>query len=238
MDIMTLFYTIIDAGFSFEELIAGISAFVLGVFADPNVAAIRDTLYQTLDPVMTYVPFVFLACYIIMAIFGKKLFSVIRFLLFFGAGFLLGVHLLAPIILPVIEFIPPLVIGIVVGVVAAVLSKFLYYIVYAVAVGYPVYMLAFSVILSSFMTVEGGKHWVSLLIAVIVVVIAFLLRKYVEMLGTSLLAGWGLAETIRVWWDYTALEMFGGVEWIGVVAISCIVGVIGFIIQFKTRERY
>ncbi len=235
---MTLFYSIINAGFSFEELISIISTFVLGIFADPNVVAIRDMIYQTLVPVMTYVPFVFLAIYIIMAIFGKKLFSVIRFVLFFAAGFLLGVHLLSPIILQVMDFIPPLVIGIVVGVVASVLSKFLYYIVFAVAVGYTMYVLSFKTIPDNFMTPEGGKYWVALAIAVVVVIIAFLLRKFIEMLGTSLLAGWGIAETIRVWWDFTDLEIFGGVEWIGVVGLIVIVGILGFVIQFKTRERY
>ncbi len=238
MDIMSVFYTVIDAGLSFSELISVVSAFVLGVFADPNIVAIKDLIYTTLDPIMLYVPFVFLAIYIIMAIFGKKLFSLIRFIIFFGAGFLLGIHLLAPIILPVFEILPPWLIGVVVGVVAAVLSKFLYYIVFAVAVGYPMYVLSFRTILEGVMTVEGGKHWVALLIAAVVVVVAFLLRKYIEMLGTSLLAGWGLAETVRVWWDFTDLEMFGGIEWIGVVAVSALVGIIGFIIQFKTRERY
>jgi hypothetical protein len=173
-----------------------------------------------------------------MALFGKKMFSVIRFVLFLGAGFLLGVHLLAPIILPVIEMLPPWLIGVVVGIVAAVLSKFLYYVVFAVAIGYSMYVLSFRTILDGVMTVEGGKHWGALLIAAVVVVLALLLRKYIEMLGTSLLAGWGLAETIRVWWDFTELEFFGGVEWIGVVAVCALVGVIGFIIQFKSRERY
>ena len=78
----------------------------------------------------------------------------------------------------------------------------------------------------------------ALAIALVVVVILFLFRKFIEMLGTAALGGFIIAESIRMLWDYTTLDFLKGIEWVGALAITVVIALIGFIVQVKTRERY
>ncbi len=238
MDIATFFKTAGVAGYSVEQLYTIIYDFISGMFKDPGIAPIMDMIYTAVNPVILYLPAAFIVLYTFMMIFGKKCFSFIRFLIFLYAGFILGTHLLSPIILPVIPQLPAWVVGLVVGIVAAVLSKFLYYAVYALIFAYPLYVVTAQYILPYFITVEGGLLWISAAVAVVIAVLMFFVKKYVEMLGTSMLAGWGIAECVRIWWDFTAIEPFAARPWLPLLIVSGVVGIIGFIIQYKTRERY
>lgn len=239
MDFLQFVDAIVNARFGFPEIFAAIGTFFTWLASDPNISLIWDTLMQGISFILPYISLVLLLFYIIIAAFGKRLFSLLRFLAFFVAGFALGIYFLAPLINAVIQNLPPWVIGIVIGIVSAVLSKIFYFLALAVAAGYSVYILIFrGMIFPSFMTFATGNYWVALLFAVAVTVLIFLFRKYVEMIGTSLLGGLGIAFVIRGWWDYTTLSFLVGIEWVGIVSVMLIFAIIGFIIQFKTRVRY
>ncbi len=238
MDFMPFFETVVNAGFGFEEIIAGIIAFYAAFMADVNVLAIWDVMWVYIEVVMSYVPFILIGLCLVVLFLGKRLFSLLRFLSFFVVGFALGVYFLSPIILPFIPDLPTWVIGIVVGLLAAVLSKLLYFVLLIVVAGYSMYIVIFrGMILPEIMTFATGNMWVSLAFAVGVIVILLLLRKFVEMLGTSLLGAWGIVEGVRMLWDF-AYVLFPGFEWLAVLVATAVIGIIGFIVQFKTRVRY
>ena len=238
MDFLTLVNAVINAEFSIPDIISAITILFTYMFSDPTIVWVNELIRGAIEVVVPYLPFVYIGLGALLALLGKRIFPLPRFLAFLWLGFMLGTYYLSPLVLSVLPEMPAWIIGVVVGVIAAVLSKFLYFIAYAVAVGYPIYVLCFSVFLVEAMTPVGGRYWVALAIALAIVVVAFLLRKFIEMLGTSRLGGFIIALSIKMLWDYTTLDFLVGIEWVGVLAITALVGLIGFIVQVKTRERY
>lgn len=240
MDFSAIFMPIANAAYDFNFIFDFLYEFIfIGLATDTNILGLWELLLGAIEPYIVYVPFVLVALCLLPALLGKRIFSFLRFLAFFGAGFILSVHLLSPLIEPFIPGLPAWVIGVITGVVAAVLSKFLYYILYALVSGYCVYIIIFKgMILPELMTFATGNMLVSLAFAAAAIIIAFLLRKYIEMMGTALLGAWGIAETVRLWWDYPALDAFVGIEFVPVLVITLALGIICFIIQFVTRVRY
>lgn len=240
MDLGAIFLPIAEATYDFKFILDFMYEFIfINLAADANIVGLWELFLGLIEPYMVYVPFVLIALCLLPALLGKRIFSFLRFLAFFGAGFILSVHLLTPLIEPFIPGLPAWVVGIITGLVAAVLSKFLYYIGYAVFAGYAVYIIIYKgMILPEVMTFATGNMYVSLAFAAGAIILAFLLRKYIEMMGTSLLGAWGIAETVRLWWNYPALDAFVGIEFIPVLVATLALGIIFFIIQFVTRVRY
>ena len=238
MDFLALWNSIYLAELSLADIFASISTLFNYVFADLNIIAVNEFLRSLVSVAVPYLPIAYMVLSLILALFGKKIFALPRFLAFFFLGFVLGTHLLAPVITPVIPQLPAWVIGVVIATVASVLSKFIYIVLYVVAVGYPTYYLTFLLVPEDVLTVETGLIFLALGVAVVAIVIMLLLRGFIEMAGTSALGGFIIAESIKVYWDYTALDFFSGIEWVPVLAITLIIALVGFIVQVKTRERY
>lgn len=240
MDLGAIFLPIAEATYDFKFIFDFMYEFIfIKIASDANILGLWELFLGLIEPYMVYVPFVLLCLCLLPALLGRRIFSFLRFLAFFGAGFILSVHLLTPFIEPFIPGLPAWVVGIITGLVAAVLSKFLYYIGYALVAGYAVYIIIYKgMILPELMTFATGNMYVSLAFAAGAIILAFLLRKYIEMMGTALLGAWGIAETVRLWWDYPALDAFAGIEFIPVLVATLALGIICFIIQFVTRVRY
>lgn len=240
MDLGAIFLPIAEATYDFKFIFDFMYEFIfIKIASDANILGLWELFLGLIEPYMVYVPFVLLGLCLLPALLGRRIFSFLRFLAFFGAGFILSVHLLTPFIEPFIPGLPAWVVGIITGLVAAVLSKFLYYIGYALVAGYAVYIIIYKgMILPELMTFATGNMYVSLAFAAGAIILAFLLRKYIEMMGTALLGAWGIAETVRLWWDYPALDAFAGIEFIPVLVATLALGIICFIIQFVTRVRY
>ena len=240
MDLGAIFLPIAEATYDFKFIFDFMYEFIfIKIASDANILGLWELFLGLIEPYMVYVPFVLLGLCLLPALLGRRIFSFLRFLAFFGAGFILSVHLLTPFIEPFIPGLPAWVIGVITGLVSAVLSKFLYYIGYALVAGYAVYIIIYKgMILPELMTFATGNMYVSLAFAAGAIILAFLLRKYIEMMGTALLGAWGIAETVRLWWDYPALDAFAGIEFIPVLVATLALGIICFIIQFVTRVRY
>lgn len=234
MDFTAAFDTFIKGGFAFPDMYNAVVGFLSDMWANTHIQNLWGAVWDFVSHLGAAIPFILLGLWLVVTFLGKRLFSVLRFTAFFVTGFALGVYLLSPLVLNVIPVMPTWVIGVVTGVVAAVLSKLLYILLYALVPGYAVY----TVFCGGYILPLTGNYVVALLVALVLVVGLFLLRKYVEMLGISLLGGYGVACVVRGLHDYTSWPAFVGREWLGVLIFTVIVGTVGFIVQYKTRDRY
>ena len=75
--------------------------------------------------------------------------------------------------------------------------------------------------------------------AAIAIIVSLIFRKYFEMIGTAVLgawcATWVFANQV---YNFTAISIFEGVEWLAMVIPVVIISVLGGIVQIKTRKRY
>ena len=220
---------LINPGASFDETLAYINAFFDAFETNPGVIKLWDMFYS-----LPFIHTLSLAVCLTVAFFGKKIFSLLRFLYFLVIGYAVGLVIVAPILIPIMPMLPDWVVGLVIGFISAIVSKVLYYVVLGLIVRYAVH-LALLPLLSELI-------WlimiVSFIIAVGAVVLIFKLRKYVEIIITSGLGAWAFAIALTVWWDYTKLGFLDGIEWLGIMIVTLVVGAFGFIVQFKMRERY
>lgn len=238
MGFAEFFETVRTASFGFSEFFEAISAFYDKLLLDFNISELFSGMWWHLRYVKPFLPFILMAVWAFVAFAGKKMFGFIRFVALFGVGFVLGVYTLSPLVLEVLPTLPTWVIGLVTGIVAGVLCKVIYLFALVVSVGYSIYIICYCGYIPLASSLTSGNEIVSLIAAVIAVVVVALLLKYVEMLGTAMLGGYGMACVIRGWYDYTSWNMFVGREWIAVLILTVIFATVGFIVQFKTRERY
>ena len=239
MTFSAFFDMVKNAEFGLDSTINGINNFIAGVLESTHVAVLRDYLATHLSAVLPYIPYVLLAIYAVVLFGGKRLFPFLRFLVFFGVGFVLGVYYLSPLVLVPLPTLPTWVIGLVAGIVASVMAKLLYWLVIIAVVGYGAYMFCFTGTLIPALTVyTQGNYLVSLAVAAVLVILVFILLKYIEMIGTAMLGGFGIATFIRTLYDYTTISVFVGREWLGVLVVTVVIALIGFTVQFKHRETF
>ena len=185
---------------------------------------------------MAYLPMILLALCVIEVFFGKKLFGIQKFLLCFFVGFCGGVYFIAD----AITFIalPDYIIGAVVGLVCAILCKLCYWLGYVGTFGYLAYMICFSGAYLAMVTVyTKGNLIFSAAAAVIVIVLALIFRKFIEMLATSALGAYGIVSIVdKNFFDFGSLGF--ATEDIVKLAVIGVITLIGFIVQVKTRKRY
>jgi hypothetical protein len=227
-----------NATYGFAQIGELVSAFVTDLLANPHVALLVEIMWGYISFLAPYIPLILLAFYLVVALFGKRLFNILRFLAFFVVGFALGIYYLSPLVLGILPTVPTWVIGVVSGVVSAVLSKLLYVVALAIVAGYSVYIICYQALIPGLGSLTGGNWIISLACAAVIVLVVFLLRQYVEMLGTAMLGGFGIATVVRGWYDYTTVSVFVGLEWLGVLLFTVIVAIVCFAVQFKHRERY
>ncbi len=227
------------ASFGFGEIWQYIVSVYYDVTTNPDISSIWNGFLTSIAPIYkTIMTIVVIAC-ILVAFFGKKIKGFLSFTFFLVIGFVIGAHFLAPVI-PDAVVIPTWLVGIVVGIVAAVIHRFLYYILYAVFVGYSVYILTFNgFYIASVASYTAGKAMVCLIISLVCVLLAFLFKKYVEMIGTAILGGW-LASWVfaNYIYAYNKLPLFANAEWLALLLPTVIIAVLGSIVQIKTRRRY
>ncbi len=216
---------------------------IKSVVRDPALAPFGDKLYAFLAANRALIPYAILIACLVVGLFGKRWFGFFRTLGFAGAGFVLGIHTVAPLFADRIPGFPSLILAIGLAVVCAVLSKAIYNGVYVFGIGFFVWDAFFNGhLVNSVAALEKvkGNMLVSIIIAVVVVVIALLLKKFVEMLATSILSGMGIAYVGRAVFNYT--KLLPATAPISVPVLMLIVGaviaLIFFVVQFSTRERY
>lgn len=234
MGFIEFFDPIVKGSYSFAEIWDNITIFLTDMWENIHIQNLWGAIWNFISPLEVEIPFIILGVWLLVTFLGKRLFSVLRFSFFFISGFALGVYLVAPFVLEWMPLLPTWTVGAVTGLVAAVLSKLLYIVLYAVIPGYAAYLF----VCGGFIVPLTGNYIVALLVALVAVVLLFIFRSYVETAGIALLGGYGVACVVRGLYDYTSWPMFAGMEWLGVLILTVLIGGIGFFVQYKSRERY
>lgn len=180
-------------------------------------------------------PVLVIALCLVVGLFGRKLSGLIRVLLLFAIGFVSSVYWAAPFIAKFVPGIPAVGLGVAVGVIAAVLSKMIYNLTYIGCIGFDVYNICFNALfLVEFTANTKGDAQLSLIFAVIAVIIALFLRKYLEMIITAAAGGIGIAFFVSTLYDFTTYFEYDPnmTKFIlgGILAIPF------FFIQFRNRS--
>ena len=124
--------------------------------------------------------------------------------------------------------IDPVIIGIAVAVIFLILCLPIYFAVYSLGIGYSVYLVVYNLLAVNLgdepitMTIAGG-------VALGVVAVAVIFRKYSEMVITSAVGG-----AISIW----ALSYIVHLDNVVNIIIAVAVAAVGFFVQFKTRRRF
>lgn len=233
------FTNVREAKFGFDVIWDFIVSLYYAITANPDISVIWNGIMSAIEPARGIIMTMFVIFGVVVAMFGKKMIGSLKFLFFFVVGFALGTHLLAPLI-PSEVTIAAWLIGLIIGVVAGVLYRFLYIMLYSVTVGYGAYIIFYNAFyLSNSPTYSAGKALTCLFFAAVVLVLAIIFRRFVEMVGTAVLGGWIaswiFAEQI---YDFTAWGLFGGVRWLAILIPTLLIGALGAWIQIRTRKRY
>ena len=150
-------------------------------------------------------PIALIAICLFVGLFGRRISGLVRFVLLFAIGFIAAVAFVCPLISSALPDVPGYVVGLVAGVLAAVLSKLIYNGVYIGVIGFAVYKICFDAMLLAQLTaMTKGDMNMSLAVAAVAVLVALFLRKYLEMLITSLLGGMGVAFFANTFFDYAS----------------------------------
>ena len=223
---MAFFNNFLAGKFGYDALKDAVVKFDNTVATNPDMSTIVDLVRSF----ASIIPFIMMASMLLIALFGKKLLPVIKFVSSFAAGFGLGVYFISPIVADIVA-IPAWVSGLVVGVLAALIYRLLYVLFFAAFAIYGTFTLCYWALADLLAGFGDLKGYIFLGAAVVVMLIAFILRKYVEMLGTAALGGHVLSVLLA---DFLAIEMLTEYSWILMIVIT----LIGFYVQVKTRKRY
>ena len=228
-----------DANFGFGVIFEAIVKLYYSITENPDMKEIWDGAINFIGEHFALVCTLLALFCVTVAFLGQKMMGFLRFVALFVVGFVLSVHFLAPLIPEQIN-IPAWVVGLVVAIVVGVLSRFIYYAVYAIVGGYSVYILCYhGFYITAFDFFTKGNAILSLLVALVIVVLAFVFKKYVEMALTAALGGWFSAVLIGTYvYNFAAWPIFGGIWWVAFMSVGLVVAIPGYIVQFITRPRY
>ena len=136
--------------------------------------------------------------------------------------------------------VPPWVCGLVLAIITAVIYRFIYFAAYGITFLYCVYVLCDTIFyMRDGESYTTAKFVVCFGIAVGVTLVAFMLRRYIEMAGTAFLGGYLVSYTIRCMiFDYKALDWLQDTPWVGAGVITLIIAIPAFAVQYKTRKKY
>ena len=159
-------------------------------------------------------------CFVV-GFFGRRISGIVRVIFIFAVGFVAAVYWGVPLMKDALPQIPGYAVGIAAGIFAAVMSRFIYDAVYVGVIAFDVYNIFYNALFFIELTsLAKGNLEVCLGITFAVVLVALLLRKYLEMIVTSAAGGIGIAfavETIVSYSGYmgmdslTAMLVVGGI---------------------------
>jgi hypothetical protein len=204
---------------------------------EPSIAPFFATCKEYIASLGLAFPLIIVCLSLIVGLFGRRLSDPIRFILLFAIGFVASVHWVAPLIRGFVPAIPAYAIGLALGVFAAVMSRFIYNAVYVGVIGFDTYNICFNALfLVEITAFTKGNLPVSIVVAVVAVVIALLLRKYLEMIITAVAGGVGVAFFAKQLFDYTVYINLDPMTSIFIVGGALAIPM--FIYQYYNRVIY
>ena len=202
-----------------------------------KVEALWDKVWGMASAIHPFVAYILIALAAIELLFGKRLLGLQKFVGMFALGYAASVVYLVPVLANLHGIFADFgwIVGIVVGIIAVLLRKILYILGYIVVFAYIPYFVVYSGAIAP-LAGFAGNLVVAGAAAGGVVLLALLLRKWVEMLGLSALGAYCITKVLDV-----KLGVIDMIPFDGMIVGLAMVGVltlIGFIIQVKTRKRY
>ena len=208
------------------------------VLADPSVAPYYDMAVSYAMQYKLYVMIAAALMVFLIGFYGQRLFGLVRWSALFAAGFILGAGMLTPMLKVYAPSANALLIGVFCGLVVAVLSRFAYNAVIIAIVGFDVFNICFNALLLPILTnYTKGDAVMSAGVALACILLAFILRKYAEMLVTAGIVGFALPIAInRFVFDFAAYVPLE--PEMTVFIVGAVLTAIMFRWQFKHRVRY
>jgi hypothetical protein len=207
------------------------------VLKEPSIAPYVEQYNGFVASLGEFFPFAVIALCLLVGLFGRRLSGVIRVVLLFAIGFVASVYWVAPLVQPHLPAVPALAIGLALGLLAAVLSRMIYNFVYIGCIGFDVYNICFNAIFLPTVTVyTEGNLPLSIGLAVGAVILALLVRKYLEMIITAAAGGIGIAFFVKSMFDYTVnVNLDPNMT---MLIVGAVIAVPMFIYQYYNRVIY
>lgn len=215
---------VISGNVGVGELIDGVYSFFCYFLESSAVKPVIGAM----DPLLLGV--VLILFFLMLTLFGERMIGFFNFVILFLIGYVIGAAYI--LYLPEPFFISAVIVGISSGIVSALLSKVLYYAFLIPVSGFLVYL---PIVTGFFSKDTAGDYLLSVSLAAAFVILVFIFRPFAERVVTAFLGAFGIAESLRLLWDYTSLEVFSLCKWLPVLLFTLVFGIIGFVLQTKTR---
>ena len=232
---------VLGAKFGFDAIGKFFKGLYEGGFSG-KVEELWDKLWDMLAVIHPFAIYILLALSLVQLLFGKRLLAFQRFIGCFAVGYAAAVVYLVPVLESLVAAIVDYawIVGIVCGVIAVLLRKLIYIVVYIAAFAYIPYYLVYS---GKIVPSIGNNLIYAGVAAAAFVVLALLLRKWVETLGLAALGAHCtilcLDKAFNIFEPIMNLSFIpaNGMFYIS-LAVLGVLTLIGFVIQVKTRKRF
>ena len=183
--------------------------------------------------ISTNISLILLAGALLVAFYGQKFASAIKFIMVYTVSFCLAACYIS-VPLAILADLPEWVAPLIVATLVTAFGDWLFNLLAGAAAALPVYVL----IMNPFYPIPfiGGNQVVAVLAAIVSLIVCYVYRRYLGRAGYALLGGFLTAQAIRNFYDYTTFLPTLGKFLPYVVAIA--IAIVGYIHQHKTRRRF
>lgn len=208
------------------------------VLADPSIAPTVEFIEEFIEPIGMFIGVALIALLLGLGFFGQRIFGFVRWLLVFIVGFFAGAGFLAPVLQIFAPALKASVVGVAAGLILAVLSRFIYNVVFVAVIGFDAFNICFNALFfPGLVNLTKGNLPTSIAVALVLVVIALMLRKYLEMIITSGIAGIAIAFAVKSYiFDYTTFVPLEST--VTALILGGILAVVMLIYQYRNRIRF
>ena len=109
-----------DSSFGIGELFAAFKDFIYNLYNSDHIIEMREIVWSFFGQFDRLLPLALFAVFAVITFFGKRIYPVLRFILFFIMGFGLGIYLLATPIVGMLPNMPVWLIGLAAGIIGIV----------------------------------------------------------------------------------------------------------------------
>jgi hypothetical protein len=121
------------------------------------------------------------------------------------------------------------------GILFVVLYRFIYIIFFTAVPLYAIYALGFGALNDLFASLGDIRAYVFVGIGAVLMIFAYIYRKYIEMAGTAALGGWVAANILVGEGGFlNGVAFLAENAWI----LFAVIAIIGLIVQVKTKRKY